>query len=284
MPLSIRPLTSIADYHACEELQRRVWLISDNVDVVPLHMLKPIHEQGGLLLGAFDGDDLVGFLFGYVGRTERGRYKHCSHMMGIAPGHQSRGIGYRLKLAQRDWALEQGYDLVTWTYDPLQSRNACLNIHKLGGVCRAYVPDYYGPMADGLNAGLPSDRFEVEWWIASEAVRRRLAAAGEDGEGLAGPGSVERVNEPVHTEAGLLAPGELRLDCRAEVLRVEVPADYGAIKSADPDLALAWRLAMRRVFVGYFAQGYTVVEFESRRAEGERRSTYVLRSEVLRGG
>ena len=284
MPLSIRPLTSIADYHACEELQRRVWLMPDDLEVVPLHMLKPIHEQGGLLLGAFEDGELVGFVFGYVGRTTEGRHKHCSHMMGVAPGYQAAGIGYQLKLAQRAWALEQGYDLVTWTYDPLQSRNAYLNIHKLGCICRTCVPDYYGPMADGLNAGLPSDRFEVEWWIASEAVTRRLAGTGEDREGPPGPGSVERVNEPVHTEAGLLAPGELRLDCRAEVLRVEIPADYGAIRSADPELALEWRLAMRRVFQTYFARGYAVVEFESRRLAGERRSTYVLRSEVLGGG
>jgi len=275
--IAIRPLRTFDEYRACEDLQRRVWAMPGDLEIVPLHMLMPVHDEGGLLLGAFDGDELVGFVFGYLGRIKGGGVKLCSHMMGVASGYQSAGLGYRLKLAQRVYALEQGYDLVTWTYDPLQSRNAYLNIHKLGCICRTYAPDYYGPLSDGLNAGLPTDRFKVEWWIASDAVQRRLIGTGAGRQDSSSLDGGEQVNRVVRTEAGILAPGELLLDRQSEVLRVGIPADYGAVKAADPGLALAWRLAMRQTFQTYFAAGYTVVDFESHRLDGERRSTYVLR-------
>jgi chorismate synthase len=144
MDIVIRSLETVAEYHACESLQHQVWAMPDDLEVVPLHILMPVQSHGGLLLGAFDGDALVGFVFGYLGMTQEGALKHCSHMMGVAPVYQSAGIGYQLKRAQREHALAQGHDLVTWTYDPLQSRNAYLNIRKLGAVCRT-SPTTMGP-------------------------------------------------------------------------------------------------------------------------------------------
>ncbi len=274
MNISIRPLVTIAEYHACEALQRRVWAMPDDLEVVPLHLLITAQRNGGLLLGAFDGDDLVGFLFGFPGFSEEGKRKHCSHMMGVVPGYRNAGIGYRLKLAQREFALAQGLDLVTWTYDPLESRNAYLNIHKLGAVCRAYVRDYYGPLTDRLNAGLSTDRFQVEWWIASEGVERRLA--GRVGRSYAGP--LARANTIAHTGAGLLIPRVLTLDASVPAAQVEVPADYQAIKSADPGLAREWRRVTRQIFEFYFAAGYAVVGFRSTLTEEGRRSFYILRA------
>jgi predicted GNAT superfamily acetyltransferase len=273
--ITFRRLNTLEEYHACEALQRRVWAMPDDMEVVPLHMLMPIQRHGGLLLGAFEGEELVGFVFGYLGRTETGRFKHCSHMMGVLPGYQGSGIGYRLKVAQAAFALDQGYDLVTWTYDPLQSRNAYLNIHKLGAVCQTYIADFYGPMIDGLNVGLPSDRFEVAWWIDSARVVRRLAGQPPVPD-LAGAMAVNAVER---TAAGLLAPGALTLDAGEDVLRVEIPADYGAIKTADPALAMAWRLATRELFETYFGGGYVVVDFVSEREGKGRRSYYLLERE-----
>lgn len=264
----------MAEFHACEALQRRVWAMPDDLEVVPLHLLVTVQRNGGLLLGAFDGKELVGFVFGFPAYGRVGKPKHCSHMMGVAPEYQGTGIGYQLKLAQREFALAQGLDLVTWTYDPLESRNAQLNILKLGGVCRFYIRDYYGPLADGLNAGLPTDRFQVDWWIASERVNRRLAGRfGTPASATSCP-----VNAPVRTSEGFLTPGQLSLDADAHLLRVEIPADYQAIKSGDPELALEWRLAMRQVFEAYFAAGYTVVDF-GHKAEGDPRSFYILRAD-----
>ena len=274
MNVVIRPLESIAEFRACEALQRRVWLLADDLEVVPLHLLLTVHRNGGLVLGAFEGQELLGFLFGFPAYRHDGRLKHCSHMMGVDPGCQGAGIGYRLKLAQREFVLARGLDLVTWTYDPLESRNAYLNIHKLGAVCRTYVRDYYGPLDDGLNYGLPTDRFQVDWWIAGERVAKHLA--GQMGERVGN--SAPTVNATGYTSGGLLTPGPLTLDADLPTLQVETPADYQAIKVTDPELALDWRLATRQVFETYIAAGYTVVDFFTSRTGRDRRSFYILQA------
>ena len=174
--IEVRPLGSIEEFRACERLQQRVWAMPDERDVIPVHLLLSAQRNGALVLGAFEQGVLVGLLFGYWGIAAGGKLNHCSHLMGVAPEVQGQGVGYQLKLAQREFALVRGCELVTWTYDPLESRNANLNIHKLGAVCRTYCRDYYGPMEDGLNRGLPSDRFQVDWWIDSERVRERVAS------------------------------------------------------------------------------------------------------------
>lgn len=272
--LDIRSVERLAEYHACEALQRRVWNMPDDLEVVPLHLLVTVHRNGGVLLGAFRGDDLAGFVFGFPGLDADGRRKHCSHMMGVAPELQSAGIGFHLKCAQREAVLAQGLDLVTWTYDPLESRNAHLNIQRLGAVCGDYLRDYYGPLDDGLNAGLATDRFQVEWWIASDHVARRLAGDG----GGPWPAGLPRLNHTVRTGQGLLAPGSLSLAPPAPVVAVEIPADYQAIKAADPGLALEWRLATRALFEAAFAAGYWVAGHQTAGQGSERQSFYVLKA------
>jgi predicted GNAT superfamily acetyltransferase len=139
-------------------------------------------------------------------------------------------------------------------------------------VCHTYLRDVYGAMADGLNAGLPSDRLEMEWWIESERVERRIV--GHPPELLDGP--VLQVNATHLTRAGLVAPGRLILEAGVPVIRIEIPADYQAIKAADPALAREWRLGTRQLFERYFAAGYTVVDFASHPVDGVRRSYYLL--------
>jgi predicted GNAT superfamily acetyltransferase len=274
--ISIRSLHRIDEYHACEALQYRVWAMSDDLEVVPLHLLLTVQRNGGLLLGAFDAEDMVGFLFGFPAYDTVGRPKHCSHMMGVDPRYRGAGIGYQLKLAQREFVLDQGLDLVTWTFDPLESRNAYLNIHKLGAVCRTYFRDYYGPLADGLNAGMPSDRFQVEWWIESERLERRLS-------GQVGEWDSDTLFQAVatgRTPGGFLTPRSLNLGAGSPILQVEIPANHQAIRAADPGLALEWRLALRQVFEAYFATGYTVVDFASQQMESRRRrSFYIMRTD-----
>ena len=272
MDLLVRPITSVAEYHACEALQRRIWNMPDDLEVVPLHLLLTVHRNGGLLLGAFQGGELAGFVFGFRGLHHGGKPKHCSHMMGVTPELQSAGIGFRLKCAQREAVLAQGLDLVTWTYDPLESRNAHLNIQRLGAVCQEYICDYYGPLADGLNTGLPTDRFQVEWWVAGDRVARRLAGD----TGAPWPADLPRGNETVRTRGGFLAPGFLCLDPPAPVVKVEIPADYQAIKAADPGLALEWRLSSRALFETYFAAGYRVVGHQHVKPGREGQSFYLL--------
>jgi predicted GNAT superfamily acetyltransferase len=273
MAITIRSIETISECRTCEAIQREAWAMPDDLEVVPLHILITAQKNGGLLLGAFDGDALLGFVFGFAGLGGDGKLKHCSHMMAVLPELQSSGIGYRLKLAQREFVLGQGLDLVTWTYDPLESRNAYLNVAKLGGVGRRYYRDIYGAMADGLNAGVPSDRFEIEWWLESDRVKQRIEAKAAEVSGEPGL----KTHETHLSSSGCLAPGTPVLDARATTIWIEIPADFQAIKAADPNLALEWRLTTRELFEFYFGAGYAVVDFLSSAVDGVRRSYYVAR-------
>jgi predicted GNAT superfamily acetyltransferase len=268
-------LTLPSEFEGCQDLIRRIWSMPD-LEIPPLHVFVAVQHNGGLVLGAFDGPRQVGYLLGFPGRTKTGAHKHCSHMLGVDPKYQNERVGTQLKLAQRQAVLEQGYELVTWTYDPLESRNAYLNLHKLGALGRTYIEEYYGPMADGLNVGLPSDRLEVEWWLASERVEQRLAGRYDPPAWASAPCA----NLTHSLEGGLCAPGRLRLALDVPVLRVEIPADIQAIKAADAELALAWRYAVRRLLETYFAAGYVAVDVLSTMHGGERRAFYVLRYEA----
>ena len=278
--LTIRPLQSVAEYRACEELQQAVWNL-DPREVVADHVLLVVQRHGGLALGAFEpGGRLVGTLFGFPGidyNAPGAPWAHISHMMGVLPEWQGRGVGYRLKRAQREHALAQGLKLVIWTYDPLESRNAALNIGKLGAICRRYVRDMYGDMRDVVNAGLPSDRFEVEWWIATERVRQRLEGRRGREEALAAE-DVQRANRVAWRDDGLPTPGETGFAWEGAPALVEIPAQFQQVRRADLELAGAWRLHTRALFEAAFAAGYAVVDFISRVEAGTRRSFYLLQA------
>jgi predicted GNAT superfamily acetyltransferase len=275
----IERLSEIDRYHECESLQGRVWGL-DGIDVVPLHLMITMQKSGGLVLGAFDETDrMVGFLLGFLGACDGNvrRPKHCSHMMGVLEEWRGRGVGYRLKLAQRDHALSQGLDLVTWTYDPLESLNAALNIGKLGAVCGTYVRDLYGPMTDGLNAGLSTDRFCVDWWIDSDRVRTRLSGDRPRPALAAALARDAVVLNPASVGPdGLPRPAAALEQSPASTVLVEIPANVRAIKADDMELAWRWREQTREAFEECFAAGYTVSDFISEEEGGVRRSWYVL--------
>ena len=175
--IEIRPANGWEDCLQCEALEKTIWWTPDGSDAVPASLLITVQKNGGLLLGAYEGSKMVGFVFGFVGVEGEGEahhFKHCSHMLGVLPEYRGLGLGLELKKKQRDYLITQDLDLATWTYDPLQSVNAILNISRLGGVVRRYLRDAYGEMRDALNVGVASDRFEVEWWLKSRRVRDKL--------------------------------------------------------------------------------------------------------------
>ena len=275
--ISIRALKDAAEFRQCEELQRRVWGMED-ISIVPLHLLLTAQKNGGLVLGAFDEQGtMVGFVFGFLGMTDQGQVKHCSHMAGVLPEYQGQQIGYRLKLAQREHVLAQGLDLATWTYDPLEGSNASLNIGKLGVICRTYLPDVYGDTGIQLHLGLPTDRFQIEWWVRSQRVEERLESRhGKLTLDKALDMGAEKVNRTEFDGRGLLrsetddrAPG-------AEAVLIEIPADFQIIKSADMGLAREWRAQTREIFENCFGVGYTVTDFISEVQEGRRHNFYFL--------
>ena len=172
--VDIRPLATIAEFHACEQLQRDVWGFDGDLDVIPLTQMMAVQKSGGIVLGAFTPDGrLGGFAYGFLGRDSDGRLLHYSHMTAVDAALRSSGLGARLKWAQLDAAIAQGLDLMVWTYDPLESLNGHFNFHKLGIVARRYSENFYGETTSALHRGMPTDRLRAEWRLCSERVRCR---------------------------------------------------------------------------------------------------------------
>lgn len=257
------------EMYAVEELQRTVWRSSET-DIVPKDMLLSIAHHGGVLIGAFERQQLVGFVCSFPALKQPNQngalFGHYSYMLGVHPNFRSRRLGYALKMAQRQSVLEQGLEWITWTYDPLLSRNAHLNIRLLGAVCSTYLPEYYGQMRDGLNAGLPSDRFQVDWWLRSQRVRMRSQVKHDTL-----PGLVELLSKGAHilnpaefysgwAQPGAEAVGAVEYPSKAALL-LEIPASFPALKAADSGLALAWRTHTRDWFQHLFTNGYQVTDF-----------------------
>ncbi len=277
---NIRLLEKPEEMAAVEELQRQVWPGSET-DVVPAHMLITAVRNGGLVLGAFADEKLVGFVFGFPGlefTADGPRPKHCSHMAGVHPDFRDSGIGFALKRAQWQMVRHQDLDHITWTYDPLLSRNAYLNIARLGAVCSTYRRTEYGEMRDGLNAGLPSDRFQVDWWLNTHRVNRRLGKRPRPTLKLS---HLTRVGvHPLYTMAfgdnGLPRPPEHMPVLETQLLAAEIPSDFTALKAADFPLARDWRFFTREFFETAFAHGYIVTDFVYDAGHGQPRSLYLL--------
>jgi predicted GNAT superfamily acetyltransferase len=170
--IRIQPLSSLEQYERCFELQLEVWGYRDG-DVIPRRVFVVAARIGGQVIGAFAGETLVGFVMSLPGYRDGLPYLH-SHMLAVLPEYRNAGIGRRLKLAQRDDAIARGFDLMEWTFDPLEIRNSHLNINRLGAIVRRYQPDFYGPSSSPLQGGLPTDRLYAEWWLRSDRVASLL--------------------------------------------------------------------------------------------------------------
>ncbi len=189
--IRIVSLHDLDEFQSCVDLQVAVWNYSEG-DLIPRRMFLLADRIGGQVLGAIDdaqGGKVAGFAMALPGYRARRPYLH-SHMLAVLPEYRNLGLGRRLKLAQRDDALARGFELMEWTFDPLEIKNAHLNIARLGAICRRYQPDFYGPSSSPLQGGLPTDRLYAEWWLRSRRVLRHLAD-GRDAEGS------EKVEEEV---------------------------------------------------------------------------------------
>jgi predicted GNAT superfamily acetyltransferase len=274
--LSLRTLETPLEMESIEDLERLIWPGSET-DVVPSHLLLAAVHGGGLVIGAYDEPIFstrpIGFVFGFPGlyyTPDGPRIKHCSHQLGVLPDYRNTGIGFRLKRAQWQIVRHQGIDRITWTFDPLFSRNAHLNITKLGAVCNTYLRDFYGDMRDEMNQGLPSDRFEVDWWVNSRRVERRLSKR---------PRRQLRLIDFQKAEAIILPPFTSLHDFSSAdhpLVLIEIPIDFLAVKAGEPALSLEWRLHTRTVFEDLFGRGYLITDFVHELEEDPPRSFYVL--------
>lgn len=270
MPFSIKTLTTYDDMLLVHRLQRQIWGVSDPLFALYPPLLNTAAKNGGVILGAFDADSgqMIGFLFGFLGREGAGPFKLCSQAMGVLPEWRRQGVAEALKQAQRQQVIAQGLPLITWTYDPLEGPNAHLNLHKLRAVSRTYWVDVYGSDFGALNAGLPTDRLVVEWWVQGDRLARRespdVAAAAPVFQ-VAGQGATRHITR---ADLTLTAP----------LLQLESLPDLHAVKAASIELALDWRLKLRAALQTYFEAGYIATDFISSvdAASGERRNRYLL--------
>ncbi len=267
-PITIRTLKSLEDFYNFQKLQQRIWSSGDD-DVIPIHVLVTQAKNGGLLQGAFvaQGADptggMVGMALGWPGfdtHTAPPRLKFCSHIAGVLTEFHGQGIGLALKLAQREHLLAQGLmDWMTWTYDPLQRVNAIFNIHRLGATCTTYHRDVYGPMDDALNAGLPTDRCQVEWRMDSARVNFALSAQKRlpvwDG------ASIEiGETRPLGVGARTRIPVESRLRLDGRPVAIPIPDSLSSLRTERRKLLVEWRLFQRELIEAAFARGYAIVD------------------------
>jgi predicted GNAT superfamily acetyltransferase len=253
--ITFKDLTTLDEFARVVELERAIWGPGYD-DVVPVPILAVTVRRGGILIGAFADDCLVGFVYS-LPALKGGRPSQWSHMLGVVDRHRNDGLGRRLKMLQRDRALAMGVDVIEWTYDPMQALNAHLNFARLGVEVGEYEENVYGESSSPLHRGNPTDRFVAEWWI-------RRAARAHDWEGAV---AVNRLGEA-------RACGIVNLACEAPKLTVVIPVGFTEMLARDPALALDWRLATRRIFSAYLRRGYRVVDFLLDRRAGQ--GTYLL--------
>lgn len=238
-PLEIRQLETVQEFADAVKLQRQIWGFED-VELLPLRLFVVASKIGGQVLGAFEGREMVAFCLCIPGLKHRGKSYLHSHMLGVLPHFRNTGLGRRLKLAQREYALGSGIELIEWTFDPLEIKNAYFNIQRLGAIARRYVHNQYGTTSSPLHGGLPTDRLVAEWWVRT--ARAEACAEGEPWE---------------------------RPSVQATVA---VPSDITEIRKHEPGRAREIQAAIREQFEQHFRAGLAVIGFSN----DERAGTYLL--------
>lgn len=266
--LVIRDITGISEMREVEKLQKQVWGI-DDLEVFPALALIPMREVGAVLIGAFDGERMIGFVFGFPGYVNGHAILH-SDMLAVSSEYRVHGLGYKLKLAQRERALANGIETISWTFDPLQALNAHLNITKLGVVATDYRTSYYGETTSFLH-GTGTDRLWVTWSLNSNHVRQRIALGQisvpvnfDDLPALVRVGAEE---EPVSSDT----------DWTTDSLVIEIPSNINALQFQDAALAGRWREATRTAFTMSLRAGFLVAEFYRLQRSDLALGAYLLR-------
>lgn len=243
--LSIRKLHTVKELEEVYQLEALIWSVEDTV---PVNHTVATVKNGGFVLGAFYQSQLIGFQYSFPGFNGENIYL-VSHSLGIHPDYRAYGIGERLKRRQKELALQKGYEYISWTYDPLETVNGYLNVHKLKAVCTEYMEDVYGEMSDALNSGIATDRFLVEWRMkGSEDVC-------PNDHSLDYPHLIS-----TQLQGDFVEPREIHLELEGECLLVPVPSNFQEMKNKQFPLAVKWRETTRQVFTYYLNRGWMVVD------------------------
>ena len=229
----IRNLSGMDEFFKAEDLQRVVWGRDDTPD--PADLMMAIQQEGGLVGGAFDDEELVGYVFGFPTRDPKIQH---SHRLAVSPKARGCGLAVQLKQFQRSWCLERGIELVRWTFDPLRHINANLNVGRLGASCSTYLPDYYGPMK-GINAGLASDRLVADWQLMGPRVVELVCSSKTESfqENISGPSD----------------------------FTVKIPENLDQLLVEDKTVAMAARVRVREQLTAAFEKGYVIAGYDASR-------------------
>jgi predicted GNAT superfamily acetyltransferase len=270
----IRDIVSIPEMRDVEDLQKEVWGL-DERDIVPITQLVAATEVGGILIGAFDENTLIGFVYGFWG-SESGHLVVHSHMLAVKSAYRNLDVGYKLKLAQRERALAQGITRITWTFDPLQSLNAHFNFAKLGVIADRYKINFYGEATSSFlhqNTG-GTDRLWVTWLLNSRRVEQRLERRAKE---ELSPSHLERAAPLVQVGVvGSPQMSDLAQGLTQEYALIEIPTHISALQQQAPALVTEWREATRKAFTEAFAAGYLVEDFYRLSRGGQPCGAYLL--------
>jgi predicted GNAT superfamily acetyltransferase len=263
--ITIREINELAEMRAVEELQKETWGIPD-LDVVPLTQLVAAKEAGGVLIGAFDDETLVGFVYGFPS-FEHGELAHHSHMLAVKPAYRNYDLGRRLKLAQREHVIAQGIGLISWTFDPLQSLNAHFNFGKLGVLADRYFVNFYGEDAPSFLHQTGTDRLWVSWLVSSERVKERMT-----GINYSAPSNLGLPLVQVEADDSSRR-NDLDEGLAQDHAVLEIPSNIDALPR---EMGLRWREDTRWAFTEALKAGYFVDGFVRETRDDKRIGKYIL--------
>jgi predicted GNAT superfamily acetyltransferase len=258
-PVKIRKIYDVRDLEKIVEIEKSAWGMPDYKETTPVHVLKAINENGGLIIGAYDKETMIGFSMGWIVGCGESQYFY-SHMTGVLEDKKYKNIGYQLKLYQREEVLKMGIKVIKWTFDPLQGLNLNFNLEKLGAIARIYKENYYGNIRDSINEGLDTDRFEAEWYISSNYVLNKLRSA------LKTPSIEELTKKDINIaldrsiESNIEIPIRKNFDLK-KIILIAIPREISKIKNFDKNIANLWRSYTREAYKFYLSNGYIAVGF-----------------------
>ncbi|MNI16919.1 hypothetical protein D3C73_702700 [compost metagenome] len=267
--IQYRLVTEVRELIEAVELQKMVW---GPDSITSMQHMRAAILHGGAVIGAFCKEVLVGFCYGFIGYDGKEPYVG-SHMMAIHPEYRDRGIGKRLKLEQRLWAMQAGYRTIVWTFDPFESRNAYLNICKLGGTVSTYIPSFYG--LD--TAGYPTDRFLVKWLLSSEEVVHAISGQHKQFDEAS---NYPRLLAVEYSDTKVTSMGDMALLSqigKSHGLRLPIPRAASKLRQSQPDVYKIWQRQFRELATAAFASGYQVVSCHQLEPEVQ---DYVLEMKV----
>jgi predicted GNAT superfamily acetyltransferase len=272
--LEYREMLDFSEYDILEDIQEDAWGMPAR-ELVPKRLMYATLKSGGVVIGAYKNEEVVGYCWGWVGHKEPDGLFIYSHHNAVRKEYQNQGIGMQLKLVQRDWAIKNGYSLINWTFDPLQSKNCYLNLHKLGVVCNNYKRNYWGEMKDILNIGIDTDRFYSNWQINSKHVKQRIEGKIDDYPHLIQSNDCKVFETQLVKDKLVVEKTNLNLDL--ECILVEIPPNFNELIKSDKEILIHWRKETRIVFENYFYKGYKAIDFIVKKEAEQIKCFHVLK-------